>query len=565
MQGSYNWQRIQMGKEEKVERITVKNLLKYLYALVWHDSLSSFLLLTIGATGVGISLSSVVLSKKVIDVATCSAEGGIELMLAGLGILQLGSIGLSILASWYATRYQTTLYNRLSVYYFSGILHAEWKAQQTYHSGDIMSRVGTDIGDIVQLMVRTFPQFLVTLLKLTSAVIYLFILDRKLTLVLIIIVPIVLLVSKLYFRKMRKLSVLIKESQSAVRQYFQESIQNAEIAKALHLEDRMEKELVKKQHVSLVHILSHNRFHIFSNSVLSVGFTAGYLIAFSWGVYQLYENEITFGTMTAFLQLVAMMQGPALGLAASVPAFIVAYTALERLYELDLLPKEQTSISCMQSSFRIEKITFSDVSFSYGTGRQTLNHTNLVFERGTMTALAGETGCGKTTIMRLILGLIVPQEGTVTVSDNKYTFQMAPAFRHRIAYVPQGNYLFSGSIRENLSLGNPDADDAAIKEALRQAAADFVFTMPAGLDSELKEGGKGLSGGQIQRLAIARALLHGGDVLLLDEATASLDEETEKNIIHSLKTYRKDKMVIVVSHRKQVIDVCEKKYILKFL
>lgn len=565
MQGSYNWQRIQMGKEEKVERITVKNLLKYLYALVWHDSLSSFLLLTIGATGVGISLSSVVLSKKVIDVATYSAEGGIELMLAGLGILQLGSIGLSILASWYATRYQTTLYNRLSVHYFSGILHAEWKAQQTYHSGDIMSRVGTDIGDIVQLMVRTFPQFLVTLLKLTSAVIYLFILDRKLTLVLIIIVPIVLLVSKLYFRKMRKLSVLIKESQSAVRQYFQESIQNAEIAKALHLEDRMEKELVKKQHVSFVHILSHNRFHIFSNSVLSVGFTAGYLIAFSWGVYQLYENEITFGTMTAFLQLVAMMQGPALGLAASVPAFIVAYTALERLYELDLLPKEQTSISCMQSSFRIEKITFSDVSFSYGTGRQTLNHTNLVFERGTMTALAGETGCGKTTIMRLMLGLIVPQEGTVTVSDNKYTFQMSPAFRHRIAYVPQGNYLFSGSIRENLSLGNPDADDAAIKEALRQAAADFVFTMPAGLDSELKEGGKGLSGGQIQRLAIARALLHGGDVLLLDEATASLDEETEKNIIHSLKTYRKDKMVIVVSHRKQVIDVCEKKYILKFL
>lgn len=565
MQGSYNWQRIQMGKEEKVERITVKNLLKYLYALVWHDSLSSFLLLTIGATGVGISLSSVVLSKKVIDVATCSAEGEIKLMLAGLGILQLGSIGLSILASWYATRYQTMLYNRLSVHYFSGILHAEWKAQQTYHSGDIMSRVGTDIGDIVQLMVRTFPQFLVTLLKLTSAVIYLFILDRKLTLVLIIIVPIVLLASKLYFRKMRKLSVLIKESQSAVRQYFQESIQNAEIAKALHLEDRMEKELVKKQHVSLVHILSHNRFHIFSNSVLSVGFTAGYLIAFSWGVYQLYENEITFGTMTAFLQLVAMMQGPALGLAASVPAFIVAYTALERLYELDSLPKEQTSISCMQSSFQIDKITFSDVSFSYGTGRQTLNHTNLVFERGTMTALAGETGCGKTTIMRLILGLIVPQEGTVTVSDNKYTFQMSPAFRHRIAYVPQGNYLFSGSIRENLSLGNPDADDAAMKEALRQAAADFVFTMPAGLDSELKEGGKGLSGGQIQRLAIARALLHGGDVLLLDEATASLDEETEKNIIHSLKTYRKDKMVIVVSHRKQVIDVCEKKYILKFL
>lgn len=548
-----------MEKEGKTGR-TIKNLLKYLYILVWQDSLSSFLLLVIGTAGVGVSLSSVVLSKRVIDVATHAAEGKMEFLLVGLAILQVGSIGLSIIASRFAVRYQTTLYNRLSLHYFSGILHAEWKAQQTYHSGDIMSRVGTDIGDIVQLMVRTFPQFLVTLFKLTGAIIYLFILDRRLTLVLVVIIPIVLLVSKLYFKKMRKLSVLIKESQSAVRQYFQESVQNAGIAKALHIEDRMEKELTKKQKTLLVHVLSHNRFHIFSNSVLSFGFAAGYLVAFSWGVYQLYGNEITFGTMTAFLQLVAMMQGPALGLAASIPTFIVAYTALERLYELETLPKEQVDTSLVQPSFRIERITFSDIAFGYESGRQILTHADFVFEQGKMTAIAGETGCGKTTVMRLILGLISPQQGKVIVSDNKYSFQMSSVFRQRIAYVPQGNYLFSGSIRENLSLGNPDADDAAMKEALRQAAADFVFTMPAGLDSELKESGKGLSGGQIQRLAIARALLHGGEVLLLDEATASLDEKTEEEVIASLKKNVKDKIVIVVTHRQRVIDVCDVQY-----
>ena len=548
-----------MEKEGKTGR-TIKNLLKYLYILVWQDSLSSFLLLVIGTAGVGVSLSSVVLSKRVIDVATHAAEGKMEFLLVGLAILQVGSIGLSVIASRFAVRYQTTLYNRLSLHYFSGILYAEWKAQQTYHSGDIMSRVGTDIGDIVQLMVRTFPQFLVTLFKLTGAIIYLFILDRRLTLVLVVIIPIVLLVSKLYFKKMRKLSVLIKESQSAVRQYFQESVQNAGIAKALHIEDRMEKELTKKQKTLLVHVLSHNRFHIFSNSVLSFGFAAGYLVAFSWGVYQLYGNEITFGTMTAFLQLVAMMQGPALGLAASIPTFIVAYTALERLYELETLPKEQVDTSLVQPSFRIERITFSDIAFGYESGRQILTHADFVFEQGKMTAIAGETGCGKTTVMRLILGLISPQQGKGIVSDNKYSFQMSPVFRQRIAYVPQGNYLFSGSIRENLSLGNLDADDAAMKEALRQAAADFVFTMPAGLDSELKESGKGLSGGQIQRLAIARALLHGGEVLLLDEATASLDEKTEEEVIASLKKNVKDKIVIVVTHRQRVIDVCDVQY-----
>ena len=548
-----------MEKEGKTGR-TIKNLLKYLYILVWQDSLSSFLLLVIGTAGVGVSLSSVVLSKRVIDVATHAAEGKMEFLLVGLAILQVGSIGLSVIASRFAVRYQTTLYNRLSLHYFSGILYAEWKAQQTYHSGDIMSRVGTDIGDIVQLMVRTFPQFLVTLFKLTGAIIYLFILDRRLTLVLVVIIPIVLLVSKLYFKKMRKLSVLIKESQSAVRQYFQESVQNAGIAKALHIEDRMEKELTKKQKTLLVHVLSHNRFHIFSNSVLSFGFAAGYLVAFSWGVYQLYGNEITFGTMTAFLQLVAMMQGPALGLAASIPTFIVAYTALERLYELETLPKEQVDTSLVQPSFRIERITFSDIAFGYESGRQILTHADFVFEQGKMTAIAGDTGCGKTTVMRLILGLISPQQGKVIVSDNKYSFQMSPVFRQRIAYVPQGNYLFSGSIRENLSLGNLDADDAAMKEALRQAAADFVFTMPAGLDSELKESGKGLSGGQIQRLAIARALLHGGEVLLLDEATASLDEKTEEEVIASLKKNVKDKIVIVVTHRQRVIDVCDVQY-----
>ncbi|KAB5357599.1 ATP-binding cassette domain-containing protein, partial [Bacteroides salyersiae] len=227
--------------------------------------------------------------------------------------------------------------------------------------------------------------------------------------------------------------------------------------------------------------------------------------------------------------------------------------------------RELADMSLVQPSFRIEKITFSDVTFGYETGRQTLSHANFVFERGKMTALVGATGCGKTTVMRLLLGLVSPQQGTVTVSDNKSGFPMAPAFRQRIAYVPQGNYLFSGSIRENLSLGNPDADDEVMKKALKMAAADFVFSMPSGLNSELKEGGKGLSGGQIQRLAIARALLHGGDVLLLDEATASLDEETEQNIIHSLKAHGKDKMIIVVSHRKQVIDVCDKKYVLNFL
>ena len=236
-----------MGKEKKAERGAVKDLLKYLYVLVRQDSLSSFLLLTIGVLGVGFSLSSIICSKKVIDVATHVVTGRIEWGLIGLALLYTGNIILSILASKIGVHYQTTLYNRLSLHYFSGILHAEWKAQQMYHSGDIMSRVGTDIGDIVQLVVRTFPQFLVTLLKLASAIIYLFILDRRLTLVLMVIIPIVLLVSKLYFKKMRKLSVLIKESQSVVRQYFQESVQNAGIAKALHIEDRMKKELVKKQ------------------------------------------------------------------------------------------------------------------------------------------------------------------------------------------------------------------------------------------------------------------------------------------------------------------------------
>lgn len=289
-----------MGKEKKAERGAVKDLLKYLYVLVRQDGLSSFLLLMIGVLGVGFLLSSIICSKKVIDVATHVVTGRIEWGLIGLALLYTGNIILSILASKIGVHYQTTLYNRLSLHYFSGILHAEWKAQQMYHSGDIMSRVGTDIGDIVQLVVRTFPQFLVTLLKLASAIIYLFILDRRLTLVLMVIIPIVLLVSKLYFKKMRKLSVLIKESQSVVRQYFQESVQNAGIAKALHIEDRMKKELVKKQNDFLAHVLSHNRFHVFSNSVLSFGFATGYLTAFSWGVYQLYGNEITFGTMTAF-------------------------------------------------------------------------------------------------------------------------------------------------------------------------------------------------------------------------------------------------------------------------
>lgn len=530
----------------------------YIYNLSRCHIPALLLLLLLGGVDVFLSLAIVGVSKRLIDIATGAYQGDLWQTIGLCGGMMFLSIIIRGISSLWTTRMQTEVRNRLNSYFFSRIIRAGWQRIQAFHSGDIMSRVDTDIRDMTALITVTIPQFILTSLKLSGAFCFLFMMDRKLAYLLAGLIPVVLLFSKLYFKKMRRLSNEIKEAWSKVWQFFQESVQHIEITKALRLESLFERYLDDRNQGYARIIMRQSGFSFYSNLVLALGFTVGYLLTFSWGLFQLQAGVITFGTMTAFLQLVNMIQGPALGLVSLAPGFVAAYTAGERLNELEQGETEQEGEPCYLPDLKY--LRFSEVSYSYQPDIPLLENVCLLFEQGKMYALTGKTGCGKTTIIRLMLAFIRPRKGTIVLSDGKYVYPLDEQTRINFTYVPQDNYLLSGTIRENLKVGKPEATDDELNRVLLQSASGFVYEKPDGLDTLLNESGGGLSGGQIQRLAIARALLCPGSILLLDEITSSLDNDTEYEIIESLKKHVKDKIIIIVSHKQKVIAACDYTY-----
>ena len=300
-------------------------------------------------------------------------------------------------------------------------------------------------------------------------------------------------------------------------------------------------------------------FSLFSSFVLNFGFAAGYLIAFLWGAIRMYGHTLSFGGMTAFLQLVARIQGPARNLTKLVPQFVSVLTAAERLMELEENPLEEQGAPLHVAADGGVGVRFENVAYAYADGeREIMNNFSFDFTPGSCTAVLGETGTGKTTLVRMILALIRPDSGrTVIYNGRGESYQLSSLTRCNFVYVPQGNTLLSGTIRDNLRLGNLSATDDDMLNALHRACADFVSELPDGLDTVCSESGGGLSEGQAQRIAIARALLRDGSVMLFDEATSSLDPDTERRLLANLLADRQ-RTIIFVTHRMAVVDYCDR-------
>jgi ABC-type bacteriocin/lantibiotic exporter with double-glycine peptidase domain len=296
-------------------------------------------------------------------------------------------------------------------------------------------------------------------------------------------------------------------------------------------------------------------YSIFARSMVQIGFAAGYAAAFLWGVFGIRSGAATFGMMTAFLQLVGQIQRPIMNLSRQFPSLINSLTSAERLSEVSSLPSEEKGESVSLGSK--VGVRFEDVTFAYPDSQNpVLSAFSCDFAPGTATALVGETGAGKSTMMRLMLALLSPQKGEVVMYSEKASVHASPQTRCNIVYVPQGNTLMSGTIRENLLLGDPAATEEDLKNALNLAAADFVFDLPDGMDSLCGEKGAGLSEGQAQRICIARSLLRKGGILLLDEPTAALDPQTEEILLKRLMESAGGRTLIIVTHREAAVSVC---------
>lgn len=507
----------------------------------------------IGLLQVALGLYGVDLLKRLTDVAAHNHEGNLALMAVVFGLVLLFEMLLNVVKTWVRAVLGVKTQNIMQQSFFARLLHGEWSGVGKMHSGDVLNRLFGDVGDIVSLMTEVVPSAVIIAVQFLASFIYLYVMDAALAIILIVSAPVLMLLSRYYFRKMRRIVRKIKDSNSALQSIIQESVQNKMVVKVMEQSDNMVGKLEKRQTTLRWQIKKRARFSILSKVVVNVGFAGGYLAALVWGLFQLNDQIITVGVLMAFTQLISRIQRPLLDFARLLPTFVNSLTSAERLIELELLPMEEE-----KEPFHLKGkvgVRFQHVGYQYSKkGRKVLKDFSYDFKPGTFTAILGETGAGKTTLIRLMLALIRKGEGEVTIYDENGGYDVDVSTRCNFSYVPQGNSLFSGTIRENLLFGNPNATTAQMKEALHIAMADFVFELPDGIDTVCGEQGGGLSEGQAQRVAIARAIVRPSKVLLLDEATSALDIETEHALLMNIKERYKDSTVIFVTHRLAVVE-----------
>ncbi|MDD7336084.1 MAG: ABC transporter ATP-binding protein [Prevotella sp.] len=537
-------------------KYSTAEIFRWLWRAWRGNRLQAVLNATVGLLDVVVSLASVWAVQHAIDVASHVRPGSIFWAVALMGGLILCDFALNISAVWIRNLLGIKAQNRMQQRMLDRMLRSEWHGRERLHSGDVLNRLEFDVSNVVTFLTETIPSTLSTLALFVGAFCYLCSMDWRLALLIVFMIPLFVLVSKVYVRQMRKLTRQVRDSDSKVQSVLQETIQHRMLIKTLESDATMVSRLENTQRELRHKVVRRTAFSVFSNLVLNFGFALGYLVAFAWAALRMSRHTLTFGGMTAFLQLVNKIQSPARQLTKLVPAFVSVFTAAERLMELEEDPLEEQGDPILlppPCGLRL-----NNVSYAYDAADgNVIEQLSFDFTPGSCTAVLGETGAGKTTLVRLLLALLHPQQGSIEIYNRQgERHTLSPLMRANFVYVPQGNTLMSGTIRDNLRLGRLSATDEEMHEALHQSCADFVFDLPDGLDTYCTEQGGGLSEGQAQRIAIARALLRNRSIMLFDEATSALDPETERKLLQNILT-RHDKTVIFITHRTAVIDYCD--------
>lgn len=533
-----------------------RTLLKWLWNAWRGNQLQAVLNASIGLLSVGVSLGHVWAMKRAIDVASGTVEGNLYWAVGVMAVLILLDFALNIAGTWVRNILGIKAQNRMQQRMLDRLLRAEWKGRNHHHSADILNRLEFDVNNVVNFLTETIPSTLSVLAMFIGAFLYLFSMDKVLAVIVIGIFPMFLAVSKIYVGQMRHLTRQVRDSDSKVQSVLQETIQHRMLIKTLESDSAMVERLGNTQSELRHRVVRRTKFSVFSNMVVNFGFAFGYLVAFLWAAIRMSAHTLSFGGMTAFLQLVNRIQGPARNLTKLVPAFVSVFTAAERLMELEEDPLEEQGTPIYIKApcgIRLQNVGYA---YEDGGGDKVIDGLSFDFKPGSCTAILGETGAGKTTLVRMILALVQPQNGKIEIYHGSTHQALSPLHRCNFVYVPQGNTLMSGTIRENLRLGKLDATDEEMLHALHVSCADFVNDLPDGLNTLCSEQGGGLSEGQAQRIAIARSLLRDRSVMLFDEATSALDPDTERQLLNNILSAH-DKTIIFITHRPAVIDYCD--------
>ena len=519
----------------------------------------------LGIVSASLSLISAVASKYTIDIITgyqTSRLGSVAAVMIGSAVV---SLTFRSLTSRVSAKISINVTNDMQAAVFERILSADWAALGAYANGDILNRFNSDITTVAANAVSWLPNLLIGLYTFAATFGVIWHYDRNMALIALTSAPVLLLVSRRLLRKLHRCTQEVKEQGSRLMTFETETFYNLDTIKSFDLTASRSAQLRHWQERFRQASLNYNLLGIQTEAALSALNSGVQLIAFGYCLYLLWSGRIVYGTMTLFLTQSGKLSSTFSNLAGVVPAFLSSAVSARRIRELTQLEAEPRLTGCGaltdNASGGVE-VRMEQVSFGYRDRETVLRDSEFRAGPGEIVALIGPSGEGKTTMIRLMLGLVRPQSGQVLLQNAAGVRVPANAETRRcFSYVPQGNTLLSGTVAENLRMGKEDATDEELEQALRIACAwDFVSRMPQGLESCLGERGRGLSEGQTQRLAIARAVLRDAPVLLLDEATSALDTETERQVLQNILCHAPDKTCIVTTHRPSVLNLCSRVY-----
>ena len=512
--------------------------------------------------GTVMSLASSVVSKYLIDAVTGFGTNVIGRAALLMAVMTLGGLLLQALSSRVNARAHVRVRNQMQYKTYGRILRASWEKTEMYRSGDLLNRLNTDINIVADGIIGFVPSVLTTCIRFVGAFCIVLYYDPIMALIALAGAPVTLFSSHYLMKRLRRHSLAMKEVDSEVLSFQEDSLRNLTSIKAFSAVDNYRKEMEKVQEQYADAYLSFNSFRISMSTLLSLVSTTIMAGCFGWGVYQLWMGRITYGSMVMFLQLAGVLRNSFASLVSLAQQGISMITSAGRILTIEELPRENNQQIVGLDAENNVNISMKQVAFHYQNGDMVLHPFDFNACDGDQVAIMGTSGEGKTTLLRILLGLVEPCAGTAEViGTTGKRYPIGAGTRSLFAYVPQENSIFTGTIAHNLKIVAPHATEREMEQALKVSCAwEFVEQFPEGLHHPLGAGGHGISQGQAQRLAIARALLRKAPVLLLDEATSGLDEATERRLMENLRRSGMVRTCILVTHRPSSAEFCNRAY-----
>lgn len=542
---------------------------KWIYPYICRYKWSVAYYIILGILGTFMSLGGTIASKYLIDAVTGHDSGKLGSIIFIIISMAISEIILSAIISRISIKINMKVSNEIRSDIYDRIINTDWESMSSYRSGDLLNRLSSDTSTVAGSVLGWIPSLIINITQFVAILSVILYYDPTMAVLALLSAPVTLITSKVLMKRMRNHNKKMMEISSEMMSFNEETFSNLQSIKAFNLVDTFSNRLRNIQSKYTNANLEYNKFSIYTSSFMSlVGMVVSYS-CFGWGVYRLWTGNITYGTMTLFLQLSGSLTSSFSSLVGLVPSAISATTSAGRIMEIVELPREtikdEKLVDDISKSIDLNEleIEVKDVDFRYlSSDKNVLKNANIKAKSGEIIALVGPSGEGKTTMMRILLGLLNIKEGNalIKVKDNLMC-NISSSTRKLMAYVPQEKTMFSGTIAENMRMVKPNATDSEIIDALEIACAyEFVEKLPDGINSKIGERGSGFSEGQNQRLSIARALLRNSPILLLDEATSALDVVTERKVLKNIMKLKQNRICIVTTHRPSVLTMCDRVY-----